>query len=210
MALALLCAAALVATVALMAVAYAQQTEKVEALEEENARIFDEHGAIGATFGEQSREFEEQRKRFQEQAKRLEAAITTSYRQGFAAGQRVHLIPAPLRPLSRYVGAGLLVPRQLPKELDPKRMRIDTQVDGYVVRWNKLALFASLTDPLAVWTRQALAGVTSSVQIGRRRVTRLTGPSGTIHAWRAKGATYAVVSFPSLEPAARRMIASMR
>jgi hypothetical protein len=207
---ALLVAAALVAAVALMAVAYAEQTEKVEALEDENAQILDDHGAIGKIFGEQAQEFEDQRKQFQTQARRLEAAVATAYRQGFAAGRRVDSLPAKLRPLARYVGAGLLVPRRLPSELDPRRVRLASHVDGYVIRWDRLAVFASQSDPLSVWTRQALAGVTRAVDVGRRRVTRLTGPSGTIYAWRSNDVTYAVVAFPSHDAAARAIIASMR
>jgi len=89
-------------------------------------------------------------------------------------------------------------------------MRIGAEVDGYVVRWGDLALFASRIEQPSVWTRQALAGVTRVVRIGSRRVKRLTGPSGIIYVWRENATTYAVVAFPRLEPAARSIIASMR
>ena len=206
----MLIVAGLLGGIGLIGFAYLEQSDKVEVLERKNEKILADHGAIGATFGQQAKEFEAQAQKFAQQTKKLESAIGSSYRQGFVAGQRVRSVPAVLQPLSRYAAVGILVPRQLPRELDPQRMRIGAEVDGYVVRWGNLALFASRIEQPSVWTRQALAGVTRVVKIGSRRVKRLTGPSGVIYAWRENATTYAVVAFPRLEPAARSIIASMR
>jgi hypothetical protein len=183
-------------TLALLGFGYIEQTKKVDDVEAENAHILDDHRAIG--------------KKFSEQSKLLESAIRSSYRQGFLAGQRVRGVPAPLQPLTRYAADGMLLPRRLPARLASRRIRVATHPDGYVVRWPSLALFASRTDPLSVWTRQALGGVRRGERVGGRTVTRLTGPNGVIYAWRERTTTYAVVALPSFDPAGRALIASMR
>ena len=102
----------------------------------------------------------------------------------------------------------MAVPRRLPSGLE-SAPRIKGDVDGYAVRWPGLALFASRTDPLSVWTRQALGG-TQSRTLGRHRVRRLVGPSGVIYAWRKDDATYALIALPRLEPVGETLISSMK
>ena len=195
--------AVVAAAVALIGLAYIEQSDKVDALEQENEQILHDHETIGAAFGEQT-------KKLAEQEKKLDDAIRASYRAGLEAARRARSIPSALQPLSRYAVAGMLVPRTIPRQLDSRRMRISAEVDGYVIRWRELALFASRTDELGVWTRQALGGLKRTEKVGPRRVTRLVGPSGVIYAWREQSVTYALAAFPALEPAGRSVIASMR
>jgi nitrogen fixation-related uncharacterized protein len=202
-ALLLILLAVVAAAVALIGLAYIEQSDKVDALEQENERILHDHETIGEAFGEQS-------KKLAAQEKKLDAAIRASYSAGLEAARRARSVPAALQPLSRYAVAGTLVPRRIPPQLDPRRMRISAEVDGYVIRWRELALFASRTDELSVWTRQALGGLKRTEKLGPRRVTRLVGPSGVIYAWRERSVTYALAAFPALEPAGRSLIASMR
>jgi nitrogen fixation-related uncharacterized protein len=191
-----------IGVVALLGVAYAQQSEQVEALEEENDRILADHESIGAKFSEQT-------KRFQSQAARLEDAIRSSYGQGFAAGRRASSLPRPLRSLAGHAAAGMLVPARLPAGVQPDRPRVVSSPGGYTVRWRGLMLFASRVDPLSVWTRQAIAGM-RQVRIGAQRVTRVVGPNGVVHAWRANDVTYAVLALPRLERVGRSLVAAMR
>lgn len=195
--------AVMIGVLALLAVAYAQQSQKVEAVETENQEILNQHEAIGATFAKQS-------EKFVEQSRKLQEALRAAYAKGFLAGQRVSNMPAALRPLARYASAGLLVPTRMPLGLEPDRPRIDTDVGGYTLRWRGLALFASTVDPMSVWTRQALGATARPTTLGSHRVRRLTGPSGVIYAWPERGATYAVLTLPRFEGAARTLIGSMR
>ena len=195
--------AVLAAALALIGLAYVDQSDQVDALERENEKILQDHAKIGAAFGQQS-------KKLAEQSRKLDTAIRDSYRSGLLAGQRARTIPPALQPLARHAAAGVLVPRRLPPQLDPKQMRVSPEVDGYVIRWRRLALFASRSDQLSVWTRQALGGVKRSERVGQRRVTRFTGPVGVVYAWRERNVTYALVSFPGAERAGRSLIASMR
>lgn len=201
--LALVVSAVMAGALALIGVAYVQQSEKVDELEVQNESILGDHKAIGQAFAQQS-------KKFVEQSKEVEAAIRESYGQGFVDGQRARGVPTRLSPLARYAALGMLVPRRIPSKLDAKRPTIATEVDGYEVRWRELALFASRSDPLTVWTRQALGGVARKSRLGAHRVTRLIGPSGVIYAWRENGSTYALIAVPRLENAGRSVIASMR
>ena len=201
--LALVASAVMAGALALIGVAYVQQSEKVDDLETQNEQIVGDHAAIGQTFAQQS-------KKFVQQSKEVEAAIRESYGQGFLAGQRARGVPTRLSPLARYAALGLLVPRQIPSELDAKLSKISTEVDGYAIRWHELALFASRSDPLSVWTRQALGGLVSRTKLGSHRVTRLIGPNGVIYAWRENRCTYALIAVPQLEAAGRSMISSMR
>jgi len=81
--------AGLLGGIGLIGFAYLEQSDKVEVLERKNEKILADHGAIGATFGQQAKEFEAQAQKFAQQTKKLESAIGSSYRQGFVAGQRV-------------------------------------------------------------------------------------------------------------------------
>ena len=195
--------AVMIGVLALLAVAYAQQSEQVDAVENENQEILSQHEAIGATFAKQS-------EKFVEQSRKLQEALRAAYAKGFLAGQRVSNLPPALRPLARFASAGMLVPTQMPLGLEPDRPRIDTDLGGYTLRWRGLALFASTVDPMSVWTRQALGSTPQPTLLGSHRVRRLTGPSGVIYAWPERGATYAVLTLPKFERAARVLIASMR
>lgn len=195
--------AVMMGALALLAVAYTQQSEQVDEVEAENQQILSQHKAIGATFAEQS-------KKFVQQSRKLQEALRTSYANGFLAGQRASNMPVALRQLARYAAAGMLVPARLPTGLKPDRPRIDANVSGYTVRWGGLALFASGADPMSVWTRQALGAIPRPTTLGSHRVWRLTGPTGVIYAWPDRGATYAVLTLPRFEAAARSLIASMR
>jgi nitrogen fixation-related uncharacterized protein len=194
--------AVMIGVLAVFGVAYARQSDQVEELQSQNETILDDHHAIGDAFAEQS-------KRFAEQSRKLEAAIRSSYGQGFLAGREAVRLPVELRSLARYAGAGVLVPRRIPERIGQGRPRVTRDLDGYTIRWRGLAFFASRTEPLSDWTRQALSGL-RRLQLGPYRVQRLTGPSGVIYAWRNGGATYAVIALPTHESAARALIASTR
>jgi hypothetical protein len=195
--------AVMVGVLALLAFAYAQQSEQVDAVKSENQEILGQHAVIGATFAKQS-------EKFAAQSRRLQEALRAAYAKGFFRGQRVSSMPAALRPLGRFASAGMLVPTRMPPGLEPNRPRIDTDVGGYTLRWRGLALFASTVDPMSVWTRQALGSTPRPTLLGSHRVRRLTGPSGVIYAWPERGATYAVLTLSRFEPAARVLIASMQ
>jgi hypothetical protein len=195
--------AVMLGVLALLAVAYAQQSEQVDEVEAENQEILSQHKAIGATFAKQS-------KRFVQQSRKLQDALRTSYARGFLEGQRTSNMPLAFRQLARYAAAGMLVPTWMPTRLKPDRPRIDMDVSGYTLRWRGLALFASTADPLSVWTRQALGAIPRPITLGSHRARRLTGPTGVIYAWPERGATYAVLTLPRFEAAARSLIASMR
>ena len=188
---------------ALLAFAYARQSEQVDAVEAENQEILSQHEAIGATFAGQS-------KKFERQSQKLRDALRAAYAKGFFAGQRAPNIPASLRRLTRYAAAGVLVPTRLPPGLEPDRPRIATDLGGYTLRWRGVSLFASTVDPMSVWTRQALGPIPRPTALGSHRARRLNGPTGVIYAWPERGATYAVLALPQFEGAARRLIASMR
>lgn len=197
----LLAFAIMAGTLSLIAFAYIEQLDKVEALETQNEKILGDHDAIGEAFAQQT-------KKLARQSRKLEAVVRSSYGQGYLAGREASQLPRAMRPLARHAATGLLVPRRLPSALG-SAPRIKADVDGYAIRWRGLALFASRTDPLSVWTRQALAGV-EKLTLGGRRVRRLTGPSGVIYAWRENDVTYALIAVPRLEPVSRTLIPSMK
>ena len=198
---AILALAIMAGTLSLIAFAYIEQSDKVEALETQNQEILDDHHAIGEAFAEQT-------KKLASQSRKLEEVVRSSYGQGYSAGREASQLPRAVRPLARHAAAGLAVPRRVPAALDaPPRIKAD--VDGYAVRWPGLALFASRTDPLSVWTRQALGG-TQSRTLGPHRVRRLVGPSGVIYAWRKDDATYALIALPRFEPVGKTLISSMK
>ena len=189
-------------TLSLIAFAYIEQSDKVEALETQNQEILDDHHAIGHAFAEQT-------KKLARQSRELDAVVRSSYGLGYAAGQEASQLPQAMRPLARHAATGLSIPRRLPSALD-SAPRVKADVDGYAVRWPGLALFASRTDPLSVWTRQALDGPAQSRTLGRHRVRRLLGPNGVIYAWREDDATYALIALPRLEPVGRALVSSMK
>jgi len=198
--IALVVALALAAAILLVS-AYARQSDRVEALEAQNQSILQDHHTIGARFAEQS-------KRFARESRRLEEAVQSSYGRGFRAGREAASLPAELRSLAGQAAAGLLVPRRVPEAAGTRRSVV-SNLNGYTVRWEALALFASRLEPLTNWTRQAL-GERRRLQVGPQRVERLVGPSGVIYAWRKSGVTYAVIGTRTSEPLARALIASMR
>jgi hypothetical protein len=200
---ALLAFAVMAGTLSLIAFAYIEQLDKVEALETQNSEILDDHHAIGKAFAQQT-------KKLDRQSRKLEAVVRSSYGQGYVAGREASQLPSAFRPLARHAATGLFVPRRLPSALGSARPRIKADVDGYAIRWRGLALFASRTDPLSVWTRQALGGRVQPLKLGRHRVRRLTGPSGVIYAWRRDDATYALIALPRLEPVGRTLVSSMK
>jgi hypothetical protein len=197
----LLVFAVMAGALSLVALAYVQQSDKVEELESQNERILTEHKTIGKAFAKQSQ-------RLVEQSRKLETALRSSYGQGFVAGQVSLRLPAALRPLARQAASGMAVPRRVPARLAEPRLNMG--LDGYSIRWRNLALFASRSDAMSVWTRQALAGPVQTTRLGDYQVKRLIGPGGVIYAWPHRGSTYAVIAVPSLEGLARSLIASMR
>jgi hypothetical protein len=200
---ALLAFAVMAGALSLIAFAYVQQSDEVDALEAQNEAILGEHEVIGKAFAQHA-------KKLARQSKRLESALRSSYGQGFLAGQQAAQLPRALRPLARQAASGMSVPRRVPSALDPGSPRIRAGADGYAIRWRALALFASRIDPLSVWTRQALTGRVETQRIGRLRIRRLIGPNGVIYAWRENASTYAVIAVPRLETTGRKLIASMR
>jgi hypothetical protein len=182
--------------------AYDRQANKVEDLEVTNEKIQMEHLAIGGLI-------QKQQKIFTKQMSRARSNAARQFTRGFQAGKRADNLPRALRPLERYVSRGLRVPRTIPGNLSTAR--IGTRKDGYTLRWTQVSVFASKTEPLAVWTRQGWPGYKKRVWVGARRVFRIIGPYGVMFAWREQGDTYAVLAYPQKrwEETARRLIRSM-
>jgi nitrogen fixation-related uncharacterized protein len=201
LALAGIAVAVLLTVLGLLVVAYANQSERVDDLQAQNEAILDDHHAIGQQFSKQS-------KRFTKESRKLEKAVQSAYGRGFRAGRETASLPPSLRSLGGHGAAGFLVPRSVPSAAgsDP---RVQRNLDGYIVRWPHLALFASRLEPLTNWTRQAL-GERRSLRLGPHTVQRLLGPSGVIYAWRESGVTYAAIATPAQDLEARTLIASMR
>ena len=135
-----------------------------------------------------------------------------AYERGFAAGKRARDLPAQFAALERFARRGFLVPGELPEPLASERVTTALRSNGYSVRWSRHALFASATDPLSVWTRQAWPGYRSTRTIDSRTVHRFVGPAGITYAWREGGRTYAVLSYPQAyeERLAQRIVTSLR
>jgi hypothetical protein len=194
-------AVALVAVLVLLAVAYARQSERVDDLQAQNEGILDDHHAIGQQFTKQST-------RFRKEAQKLEEAVQSAYSRGFRAGRETASLPPSIRSLGEHAAAGFLVPRRIPGGAGSD-LRVQRNLDGYIVRWPGFALFASRLEPLSNWARQAL-GERRRLRVGSHRVERLLGPSGVIYAWRESGVTYAVIATPTQESTAGTLIRSMR
>jgi hypothetical protein len=199
---ALVTLALMVGTVALLGVAYARQSNKVDDLQTQNREILNQHLAIGLKFAQQS-------KRLQQESRRLERALRSSYQQGVRTGQEAAHLPRSLRGLARFAVAGIAIPRTIPPQLS-RAPRVETDIHGYELHWPGAAVFASTSDPLEVWTRQALGGAVQTVRVGTHRVRRFVGPGGVVFAWRERGCTYATIARPQLEASARSLIRSMR
>jgi hypothetical protein len=183
--------------------AYDRQASKVEDLQASSQKIQMEHLAIGGLL-------QKQQKVYSKQIQRARSDAARQFVQGFRAGKRADNLPRSLRSLERYVARGLRVPRTVPGGLS-SRARIGARRDGYTVRWTQVSVFASSSEPLSVWTRQGWPGYKKRVQVGGRSVLRILGPYGVMFAWRERGDTYAVLSYPQprWESAARRLITSM-
>jgi hypothetical protein len=183
--------------------AYDRQSSKVEELEQSNQKIQMEHVAIGGLI-------QKQQKTYSKSIRAAQARAARQFTQGFRAGRRAENLPRALRLLEPYVARGLRVPRSVPADLSPSA-RIGTRSDGYTLRWTQVSVFASTSDPLSIWTRQGWPGYKKKVRVGRRSVFRILGPYGVMFAWRERGDTYAVLSYPQerWESAARRLITSM-
>jgi hypothetical protein len=194
-------AVVLLAVLVLLAVAYVRQSERVDDLQSQNETILDDHHAIGQQFAKQST-------RFTQEARKLEEAVQSAYSRGFRAGRETASLPPSIRLLGGHAAAGFLVPRGIPGGT-ASAPRVQRNLDGYIVRWPRLAVFASRLEPLSNWTRQAL-GERRRVRLGSHRVERLLGPSGVIYVWRESGVTYAVIATPTQESTARTLITSMR
>lgn len=193
--------AVLLAVLLLLVAAYDRQSKRVDDLQAQNQTILADHHTIGQQFAQQS-------KRFTNESRNLEKAVQLAYARGFRAGRETAGLPPSLRSLGEHAAAGFLIPQRLPVGAgsDP---RVQRNLDGYVVRWPHLGLFASRLEPLSNWTRQAL-GERRQLRLGSHRVERLLGPSGVIYAWRESGVTYAVIATPTQESTAGTLIRSMR
>jgi hypothetical protein len=183
--------------------AYDRQASKVEDLEVANTKVQMEHVAIGGLI----------KKRDTQHARDLDRAMAQAeaeYTRGFRAGKRTRKVPRQLRALEAYAATGLRVPRSLPAQL-VRGWRLRKRKDGYALRWAEVSVFASSKEPLQVWTRQGWPGYTKRVKVGSRSVYRALGPYGVMFAWRERGDTYAVLSYPQKrwEQVARRLITSM-
>jgi hypothetical protein len=181
--------------------AYDRQASQVDDLELSNQRILMEHVAIGGLV-------KKQQKTYAKSIRAAQAKAARQFVQGFQAGRRADNLPRALRLLEPYIARGLRVPRSVPDDLS-KAARVGTRSDGYTLRWSRVSVFASTSDPLSVWTRQGWPGYRKKVKVGRRSVYRILGPYGVMFAWRERGDTYAVLSYPRWEAAARRLISSM-
>lgn len=183
--------------------AYDRQATKVGDLEQVNQKIQMEHVAIGGLI-------QKQQKTYSKQIQRAQSDAARQFTRGFRAGKRADNLPAALRALERYAAKGLRVPRAIPGDL-PSSARIGSRKDGYTLRWTQVSLFASSSEPLSIWTRQGWPGYKKRVTVGGRSVIRILGPYGIMFAWRERGDTYAVLSYPQRrwESAARRLITSM-
>ena len=183
--------------------AYDRQATKVEDLEQTNEKIQMEHVAIGGLL-------QKTQKTYANQIRSARSNAALQFVRGFRAGKRADNLPGTLRQLERYAAVGLRVPRRIPGELRTNA-RIGKRKDGYTLRWTQVSVFASSTEPLSVWTRQGWPGYKKRVIVGARRVYRILGPYGIMFAWKERGDTYAVLSYPQKrwESAARRLITFM-
>src|SRR3954453_1855008 len=123
--------------------AYTRQSDRVEKVQAENAKLEHDHHMIGAKFAEQS--------------SRLNAAVAAmnrAYRRGFAKGRRASALPAIFRKLAPSVQQGYAVPISIPRQLKATP-GVRRTAHGYTIHWPTVALFASDREPLTDWTSKA-------------------------------------------------------
>jgi hypothetical protein len=178
-------AALLAAAAAVTYAAYNRQTDRVDQVRAENARIEHDHMVIGAQFAEQS-----------DRLKEALAAMSRAYGRGFKVGRKSARLPPSFAALVPSVQQGYVVPLSLPKRLQGSRPTVRRTPHGYTIRWRGLALFASDRETLRDWTGKAWPGTSKRLRVGKRRVLRMVGPYGTVYAWRERNKTYAVAALP--------------
>ena len=207
----ILLAAAIVVTY----VAYDRQLDKTAEFERRLAAAQRGTPAMRAELAAARRERDALRRRLATRSgelTRARARAAREYARGFAAGKRARELPAQFAALEPFLQRGFLVPGVLPEPLASERVTVSPRRNGYSVRWSRHALFASATDPLSIWTRQAWPGYRSVRTIDGRTVERFVGPAGVTYAWRERGHTYAVLSYPQPyeEGLARRIVMSLQ
>ena len=143
---------------------------------------------------------------------RVEALAQNAYQRGYTAGKRAQLLPKRLAELEELATRGFLVPRTIPRPLARTPFVVTPLERAYNIRWRNagVAVFATASEPLSTWTRQAWPGGRRVVKIGNRSVIRLVGPFGLVHVWRHGGRTYAVLTLRETENLGRLLISTMR
>jgi hypothetical protein len=178
--------AALIAAIAVFTyLAYDRQSNRVEKVQAENAKLERDHMMIGTAFAQQTARLND-----------AVQAMNHAYGRGFDAGHKAATLPRPFAELQRSVRQGYVVPLAVPRGLSRAKPAVERTAHGYTIRWGGLALFASDREPLRDWTAKAWPGTQRRVRMGRRTVLRMVGPYGTVYAWRERNKTYAVVALP--------------
>jgi hypothetical protein len=178
--------AALFATVAVVAyLAYDRQSNRVEKVQAENAKIEHDHMMIGTAFAQQSARLNDALQ-----------AMNHAYGRGFNAGHKAATLPRAFAELQPSVRQGYVVPLAVPRGLSRAKPVVKRGAHGYTIRWGGLALFASDREQLRDWTAKAWPGTQRRVRMGQRTVRRMVGPFGKVYAWRERNKTYAVVALP--------------
>ena len=178
-------AALLAAAAAVTYAAYSRQSDRVENVQAENAKIEHDHMVIGTKFAEQS-----------DRLKKALTAMDRAYGRGFNTGRKASTLPAPFTELWPSVRQGYVVPLSVPRGLRRPAPAVRRKPQGYTIRWPGLALFARDRESLSDWTGKAWPGTGKRVQVGKRSVLRMVGPYGTVYAWRERNKTYAVAALP--------------
>ena len=196
-----LVAVLLSASIIVTYVAFGRQASRVEKLERADDAFRASLLAVDRELNEHSRAIT-----------RIEGLARTAYQRGYTAGRRVQALPRRLAALEPLATRGYLVPRTIPPPLARSPIAVTPLRRGYNVRWRSagVALFATASEPLETWTRQAWPGGRRDVTIGKRKVIRLVGPFGLVHVWRDSGRTYAVLTLRETEQLGRLLIATMR
>jgi hypothetical protein len=178
--------AALIAAIAVFTyLAYDRQSNRVEKVQAENAKLERDHMMIGTAFAQQTARLND-----------AVQAMNHAYGRGFDAGHKAATLPRPFAELQRSVRQGYVVPLAVPRGLSSAKPAVERGAHGYTIRWGVLALFASDRELLRDWTAKAWPGTQRRVRMGRRTVLRMVGPYGTVYAWRERNKTYAVVALP--------------
>ena len=177
------------AVAAIAYIAYNHQSDRVEKVQAENAKIEHDHMVIGTKFAQQSARLSDALK-----------AMNRAYGRGFNVGRKSAALPKPFASLWPSVRQGYVVPRAVPRGFGDAKPVVYRGQHGYTIRWGGLAVFASDREKLQDWTGKAWPGTTRRVRIGDRTVLRMVGPFGTVYAWRQRDKTYAVAALPRSEP----------